>query len=361
MKDLTTTVFKPIYLTFLIMGFLASSTTSFAQIGGENVYEFLTLPNTARVTALGGMLISVKDDDAALALQNPAVLNDAMSGQISFSHSFYLADIEAGYVSFAKKLGKFNYFSGLQYISYGDFQLADETGLVTGEFSAGEYALTLGMGHQYSENLSFGASLKAINSRFETYQSMGIGADLGATYQDTSKRFVIGFVIKNLGTQLSTYSGNASESMPFDIQLAFSKRLKHLPFRYTFTFHNLHRWNIRYDDPNVDAAQVLFGEEVAQETNAEAFADIFFQHIILSGEFLLGRKQHFRLRFAYNHARRRELMVDNTLGLMGFSLGFGLKVNRFRIDFGRGVYHLAGNNNHLSISTNLSEFKRKKK
>jgi hypothetical protein len=351
---------KSFLMRHIVIIILLSVTISgFGQIGGENVYEFLTLPNTARVTALGGSLITVKDDDAALALQNPAVLNEAMSGQISFSHGFYLADIDYGYVSYAQKIGKFNYFSGLQYIDYGNMPLADETGLVTGEFDAGEYALTIGMGHQYSDRISLGGSIKAITSRFETYNSYGLAADLGATYQDTASRLVIGFVIKNLGSQLTTYTGDNFEALPFDVQLGISKRLKYMPFRYTFTFHNLHRWNITYSDPALDQAQVLFGEGAPEETPVEDFIDNLFRHVIFSGEFLIGRKQNLRLRFSYNHLRRRELMVSNTIGMMGFGLGFGIKVNRFRIDYGRGIYHLAGNNNHFTISTNLAEFKKK--
>jgi hypothetical protein len=343
----------------LVISLITLSLSAFGQIGGENVYEFLTLPNTARATALGGILVSVSDDDGTLSLQNPSLANSSMSGQISFSNGFYIADIDYGYVSYSQKIGKLNYFSGLQYIDYGDFQLADETGTINGEFGAGEYALTAGVGGQYSERLSLGASLKLITSRFESYNSLGAVVDLGATYQDTSKRLTIGLVIKNLGTQFTTYDESNFEKMPFDIQLGISKRLKHMPFRYSITFHNLYRWNVRYNDPNADAAQVLFGEEAPTESEIGVFADNFFQHIIFSGEFLLGRKENLRLRFAYNHQRRQELMVNNTLGMMGFSLGVGIKVKQFRIDYGRGIYHLAGNNHHLTLSTNLAEFKKR--
>ena len=45
------------------------------------------------------------------------------------------------------------------------------------------------------------------------------------------------------------------------------------------------------------------------------------------------------------------------LQFAGFNFGVGLKINRFRIDYGRSVYHLAGGANQLTISTNLMEFK----
>ena len=68
--------------------------------------------------------------------------------------------------------------------------------------------------------------------------------------------------------------------------------------------------------------------------------------------------ENFRLRVGYNHFMRKELSVDNFGSLAGFSLGGGIKVNRFRIDYGHTTFHLGGGLNQFSISTNLQEFKR---
>ena len=86
------------------------------------------------------------------------------------------------------------------------------------------------------------------------------------------------------------------------------------------------------------------------------FVDNFFRHIIFSGEFLFGKQENFRVGVAYNHFRRQDLSVRNFRSLAGFSMGVGLKIKRFRIDYGHGFYHLAGGSNHLSISTNLNQF-----
>lgn len=334
----------------------------FAQIGGDNIYEFVNLPQSSRVTALGGQLITIKDDDVALAYSNPAVTNASMHGQLSFNYNFHLANIGSGYAAYGHHIQKWNttFHGGVQYVNYGTFDAADTKGNITGTFKAAEYAVTLGAARQLYERMSVGANLKFISSQLEAYNSVGLVTDFAAIYQDTSSRFSAALVFKNVGTQLTTYSPDNQESIPFDVQLGISKKLRHLPFRISVTAHNLHRWNILYDDPNAEQATIFIGETQSNENQIGLWVDNFFRHLVFSGEFLLGAKENFRLRVGYNHLRRQELTVPGLRSVAGFSFGLGLKIKRFRIDFGRGFYHLAGGNTHLSLSTNLSEFTKKR-
>ena len=63
--------------------------------------------------------------------------------------------------------------------------------------------------------------------KFEAYNSVGMVADLGAFYQDTSGTFSLSLVLRNVGAQFSKYGENR-EKVPFDLQIGLSKRLKHL-------------------------------------------------------------------------------------------------------------------------------------
>jgi hypothetical protein len=217
----------------------------------------------------------------------------------------------------------------------------------------------MGAGKQLYKNLSVGANLKVINSQLESYTSYGIATDVGAYYSDLTGRFGATLVFKNMGVQLSAYEGENREALPFDIQLGISQRLKHLPFRFSIIGHNLHRWNITYDDPNTVESVFLIGDGAQNNgTPFKDFADNFFRHVIFNGEFLFGKGEIMRLRFGYNHMVRKELSVTNFRSRSGFSFGVGIKIKRFRIDYGRGVYHFAGGLNHLSVSTNLKEFRR---
>lgn len=330
-----------------------------AQVsGGKHVFSYLSLPQSARITGLGGAQIAVLDDDPVFAAANPAALNKAMSGRLAFNHNFFLGGISHGYAAYVQHLPHWGFTvqGGIQYMNYGEMKRADEYGDVQGAFKAGETAFTLGAARPLSTRFSLGINARMAFSRLDTYRSSAILADAGLMYADTAKRLTLALVLRNAGTQMVSYSG-ARESLPFDLQIGFSKRLKHLPFRFGIVAHHLHQWDIRYNDPSLkDDDILLFGEEQPTENKASAAIDNFFRHLVFNGEFLLGKNEGFRIRLGYNHLLKRELSVRNYRSLAGFSGGVGIKIKRFRVDFGYGAYHLAGGVAHLGVGTNLRNF-----
>lgn len=348
---------SPIFL-FLTLTLLTEPLS--AQIGGKHYYEFLNVPNSARITALGGYLNTVKDDDVALALTNPAALNEKMHGAITFHHNFYLSDIQNGYVGYGHDLkdSPFAVHGGFQYLTYGDFQATDPTGQVTGDFDANELAIILGGSYQLNEHYSVGVNLKHVSSRFEAFTSSAVGADISAMYYNAESEWAVTIALTNFGGTYEHYTENTEASMPTQLQIGFSKRLKHLPFRYSIIAHHLEEWNIAYDDPNVQDNNVLFGDEGGSD-DGPSFIDQLARHFVFNGEFLFGKEENFRVRLGYNNLRRADLNLLNRFTLSGFTFGVGFKVNRFRIDYGFGGYHYASNAHHFSISTNIKEFRSK--
>ena len=341
----------------LLLFFILLYYNSLAQIGGEHVYEFMALPNSARVAALGGMAISVQDGDVALGLQNPALLNSEAHKKLNFAHSFYIDDIQHGYFAYGHHLQNANItvHSGLQYINYGTFQAADEFGIRQGTFQANEYAWTLGAAMPVYDKLTAGVNFRMINSQLESYDSWGIAADIGLLYSDTAHLRTVGLVFKNMGGQLTAYEGS-KEDIPFDVAIAISQRLRHLPFRLTLIYHHLHQENITYDDPNSEETSFFLGEQEEGDNSFGDAMDNFARHFIINGEFLLGKRELFQIRFGYNHFRNREMKVSNFRSLAGFSFGLGLYIKKFQLSYAHEFLHLAGGSNHLSISTALTEW-----
>ena len=346
------------YALFLFA--LATLTNSLtAQItGGQKVFQFLTFSPSARITALGGTQITVKDDDVNFAADNPAALNPSMSGHLAFNHNFYLSDIQHGYVAYAQYLPKigFTMHGGLQYINYGDIKQADEFGNITGKVHAAETAFTVGAARPLTPRISIGLNARVAFSALDIYKASALAADAGLLYADTAKRISVAVVLRNVGAELGSYNGTR-EDLPYDLQVGFSKQLRYLPFRISVIAHHLQQWDIRYNDPNAKQDDVLlFGDEQQSSSKGNGGVDNFFRHFIFNGEFLLGRNESFRIRVGYNHLRKRELSVNNYRSLAGFSGGIGIKISRFRLDMGYGSYHLAGGVFHMGIGTNLKDF-----
>ncbi|HVA99230.1 MAG TPA: type IX secretion system protein PorQ, partial [Bacteroidia bacterium] len=330
-----------------------------AQIGGVGTYEFLNLPVSARTAALGGNIMSVKDNDINASFQNPSLLNPSMDNSLSLSFINYFAGINYGNAAYAKDYKGIGTFSlGMKFINYGTFTQADETGQITGTFKAAEYAFNIGYSRQIDSLFSVGVNLKTIYSNLAQYSSFGNAVDIGGTYFNAKQKFTIAAVIANLGTEWKTYTPGNREPLPLDFQIGISKEPKHAPVRLTIIAQHLQKWDLTYIDPN-DTATVdpSTGQSITSSGPKWTFGDKFMRHIVLGGELLI--TQNFNLRVGFNYEDRKELELVTRTGMDGFSFGFGIKISKFQLSYGHAIYSLAGGTNHITVSIHLSEFMKK--
>lgn len=340
-----------------IVLFLFIQLSSFAQSGGDNTFDFLSLPPSARVGALGGKQISIYDDDLNFVHSNPSLLNAGMSNNIAINFINYMADINYGYVSYAKTIRHYGNFGlGLQYFNYGDFTYANEVGDQWGNFKASDYTVNLYYSRPIFDSLFLvGGTLKTISSKYESYNAFGLALDAGLTYHNADRLFTAAFVMKNLGFLLNTYSSTAGqEPLPFELQLGITQKLKYAPFRFSLLLQHLETPNLRYetekDKKNTDP---ILGEP-EEEGKFASFGDNVMRHIIFGLEFV--PTKNFHIDFGYNYKRRQELKIADKPGWSGLSFGFGLKLYKFRISYSHATYHLAGVSDQFSMNVNLSEF-----
>lgn len=336
---------KHFLLIFLAFSFI----TGTAQIGGEKTYQFLELTNSARIAALGGTQVAINDStDLNLPFHNPASLHKEMAQTVLVNYVNYFADVNYGYASYAKSYDSLGNFAlGMHYINYGDFREATETGELTGNnFTAAEYALNIIYSNNY-KRLKYGVNLKPILSVFESYQSFGIAADVGVSFASKNGRSNFALVGRNIGSQLTTYyeDGNR-EAIPFDLQAGFSTRLQYAPVIFSLTLQHLNHWDLSYYEPEEDANLADYFER------EESFGKQVMRHVVLGVELL--PSENFIVRAGYNYQRRQELKFDERLSTVGFSMGFGVKIKRFRFDFATSRFHLAGSSNLFSLAINLN-------
>ncbi len=326
------------------------------QLGGGSTYSFLNLTSSARVASLGGKTTGAWDDDLNLPFHNPALLNDAMSGRLVLNYVNYFSDVNYGYLSYAGSLNKAGTVAaGIHYINYGSFIAADESGRKTGEFRASEYALNLIWSTGIDSFFRIGVNVKPVYSMLESYRSFGIVADAGITYTGKEQLFTAALVLRNFGGQIVAYHEHGREPVPFDVLLGMSHKLQHAPFRFFIVAHDLQKPDLSYETPSGTGNEVyIYSGAPLPENRIERFGDNLMRHMIFGIEFI--PLEHFTLRGGYNYQRRKELKISTTPAMVGFSWGFGIRISRFDLSYGRASYHLAGASNHFSVSMDISAF-----
>ncbi|WP_430932039.1 type IX secretion system protein PorQ [Saccharicrinis sp. 156] len=339
---------KYLYVILLV----AITQTIGAQRGGESTYDFLNLTNSARVAALGGSNVSITDNDINMAYHNPALLQKEMDEAMVLNYVPYMTNINYGYVGFAKHFENVGTFSfGIHNINYGDFQRTNEIGEDMGIATAAEYSFNFTYARQLSPTLSMGLTAKPIYSKLDVYSSFGIAADFGVHYRKAEKNFSMGIVLKNVGSQISSYD-NIQEDMPSDLQIGFTKKLAHAPFRFSLTIQNLLDWDLTYTPYDAENAS---NSGISNESDDSGFGDKALRYMVFGVEFMPSKT--FHVDFGYNYRRRQELGYEERMSTAGLSWGFGFRVYKFLFSYGSARYHLGGASNHFSISTNLSNFK----
>lgn len=334
-------------LTFYIV--MCFSCTAYAQLGGESTYQFLNLISSPRQAALGGKSITNVDYDVTQALYNPATINVDMDNQLAVNYSNYLGDISYGTAAYAytwdRRVQTFHI--GMTYVNYGTFDGYDENGISTGEFSGSEAAFSAGYATQigYSD-FYIGVNLKLISSKLEQYNSFGIATDVGLLYINEYLDFNAALVIRNFGTQLTTYAG-LKEFLPFEIDLGFSQKLENVPVRWHLTLENLQQWPIATENPARGTTD-LNGTQTPEEVG---FFSNIIRHTIIGLELFPDRG--FNIRLGYSFRRSAELKILEQRNFSGLSFGVGLKFNKFRFSYTHARYSLAANTSFLGLQINL--------
>ncbi len=325
-----------------------------AQVGGTNTYEFLNLPTSARITALGGKIASIDESDPAMVSMNPSLLNSSMDKSMSLNYTPYYAGINYGYVAYGSQIRDSSQMLlfGIQYANYGSFDESDSRGIITGKFSASDYVVNISYSRAIDSNLFLGASVKPVYSDYTYYNSFGLLSDLGITYKSKDHLFVASVVLRNAGFQLWAYTPSGREPIPFEILAGFSQKLKYAPLRFIVTFQQLQRFDLSYQLLEENTAKIK-GTETDNKSKIENIATNALKHVITGIEFVPSK--NFFGSVSLNFKRRSELSIIDKPGMVGFSYGFGVKIKKLRITYGHSAFSLAGSYNVFSLNTVLSE------
>ena len=239
--------------------------------------------------------------------------------------------------------------AGVNYVNYGNFQGTDETGNPTSDFTGSEIALSFGYSFMIPNvPVHFGANAKLISSTLESYNSFGGAVDLGALFIDERNDVNWALVVRNIGTQFTTYSGT-KEKLPMEVLIGVSQEVENVPIRWHLTLENLQQWNIAFSNPARAIGSIDGGstpDKVSVFNNA-------LRHVIIGVE-LFPRKS-FNVRLGYNFRRGEELRILEQRNFSGISVGFGLKFNNLKFNYSYSRYTLAGNTSLFGLTINFQE------
>ena len=325
------------------------STTTFSQIGGKSVYQFLNLAQSPRQAALGGKTVTVVDYDVNQAFYNPATMNAKMHNRLSANYGSYYGEVSYGTAAYAYTYDRHlqTFHAGISYINYGTFEGRDELGNQTSDFTGSEATLSFG----YAYNLPWtdmyvGANAKLISSTLESYNSWGAAVDLGFLYVDYDNDINYGLTVRNLGFQIKPYE-DTNEKLPLAIDAGISQLMENVPIRWHMTFENLQQWNIAFSNPN-RAESNLDGGTTEEKVS---FFNNALRHLILGAE--LFPEKGFNIRLGYNFRRSEELRILEQRNFSGISVGFGIRFGKVKFDYSYSRYTVAANTSLFGLMIDL--------
>lgn len=294
----------------------------------QTTFNFLRIPVSAHAAALGGENISLIEDDASLAQENPALLSSVSHQTVTFGYMNYMSGTNmftAGYTHVLND--KASVGGAVQYLNYGSMTERDYTGQETGSFSPSDMAIEGIFSYTLSRNLVGGIGAKFIYSKIGNYSSTAAAIDLGLNYYDPDLDFSASFAVKNLGGQLSAYD-EEFEDLPIDVMLGVSQRIHNTPFRVHATFCDLNHWDYS-----------------------------FFRHLNIGADVIL--MPQFYVAVGYNLKRSHDMEIaasnpdDSGSHGAGFTIGGGLLLDRFKLNIAYGKYHVASSSLMFNASFNF--------
>ncbi len=302
----------------------------------SSVFNFLSLPNSAHATALGGKNISLVEDDASLTFQNPALLSTVNSNTIGFNFLTYMRGAKSGSASYArahKERGTWGV--NAQFAGYGKMQETDESGQSLGDFRPLDVAISGLYSYALTDRLAAGAAGKIIYGKYAGYNSLAMGVDLGLNYYVAESDFSLSAVAANLGGQLKAF-GEHHERLPFNLSIGVTKRLAHAPLRINVTMSDITRWDKKYFyNPEGDAKA----------------GRILLSHFTLGLDII--PSDRFYIAAGWDFRRAYEMKAAGSGHLAGLTVGAGMYLKRFQIGVAYARYHISAPTINVSLSTSL--------
>ena len=326
---------------------------------------FITISPDARAGAMGEVGAATSPDIHSLHwnASKLAFLNDQSGIAVSYTPwlSKLVPDISLAYLTGYSKINENSAWSAaLRYFSLGNIQFTDETGEIYGTYDPNEYTFDFGYGMKFNNNFSGGVAMRYIYSNLtgnqfvagqETEPGNAFAVDLSTYYQSDyidNYQWALGMNISNIGTKISYTETDDKDFLPMNLKLGG---------RYSYKLDEYNAFSVSFDinkllvpTPPVYAVDSLgtpiYDEnlnqiiEAGQDPNVSVVSAIFqsfgdapggiqeeWRELMYSLGFEYWYNNQFAFRGGYFHEH------ETKGNRKYFTLGAGLKMNVFALDF----------------------------
>lgn len=279
---------------------------SHAGDAGVTAAQFLSIRPGARSAGMGQTGVAEARDATAL-YWNPAGLASGTRPELNLTHMEYLEGLRYDYAAYVYPQTGFGAIgvgvialysdpiSRATESSAGAYQATDQT------FTTMESALVLGWGVRIGDGLTVGLGAKSISQRFDSVTAHAVAFDAGAGVV-ISDAVRLGAAVRNLGTQIAEHDLPTETTLGCSINIPNKKLVLALDADMPFN-----------GPPAIGAG--------------------------------IEKKISRTVTMREGYTTRAE-----TSGLSGISVGLGVAVQRFMVDYGFGLYGHAGGTHMLSIN-----------
>jgi hypothetical protein len=184
---------------------------------GRTGFSFLKVTPTAREAAMGSTGIGLSDNLFGIWC-NPAGLAGLSAKQLGVGYISYLGGVQSGAVAFALPADAITTGFGGYYLNSGRMARMDENMIQTGTFSASFLDLNLAGAKRLARRLELGVGVKVVYSGIDTFWTLGLAGNVGASYLLTVNGLRVSAAVRNLGAVLKPLV-TKREELPLDIAL----------------------------------------------------------------------------------------------------------------------------------------------
>ncbi len=286
----------------------------------------MTVPAGVRGAGMGGMFTAVADD-VSTTYWNMAGLSQLNKIEVNFLHVSYFSgtNYEFAGAAFPIQSGSTIGLS-LSFDSVPSFNSTNNPAAVPG--SANDFAIALGYGQAFGDNFSVGIGGKYISSNLVSYSASGEALDAGLLLYTKSRDLTLGLSVQNVGEISSFSQYSTSENLPLTYRAGLVYRFQpEKPTRFLL--------GIDLDKP-IDSDPVIdMGGEVWLGDNEFAVA--------------------FRGGYSFNS------LNQDLGGATGASLGAGIRLTGFELDYALVPFGVLGDTQRFSISYRFDKDENKTK